>query len=499
MSPHTKQASRSRPLDKALFQSGLQCVKRLYLDYHVPEGMPAPAQVSLERQEAGRRLVELARQAFPRGTTTDPDDMDRAVEQTKELIAAGQPVAIFDAAFRCEGVDVRADVVIPNAAGGVDLFEVKSGIKIKARYLKDVALQVHVIERGGVPVRSATVLHLNARYRHRGGSNYPVQQLFKYANVSDKVRRVVPMIDERLATFRAVLGDPMTRELPTGTWCTAPFPCIYLPACREEGVEHPLIDLPDLTREQESELHQQGVEDVTRIDVKQKGLSLLQRRALRAIAENAAVVEPFVARELRDLPPPLHFLDFTTVLQVLPWFERSRPWQHIPFQWSDTIRHADGRSEALGFSADGKDDPRPAFLRSLADAVRGRGTLVMYGPAVGLRLRELLDDVVGHKAEARALLGMPHFDLGQLVHAGVYHPGFRASFALEDVHRALTGKGGVAELEVRDESTAAATFQKLLQSRARAPTREKAVRPLQAFGRWRSAAIAAVYEELLSR
>jgi hypothetical protein len=316
--------------------------------------------------------------------------------------------------------------------------------------------------------------------------------------VTDKVRKEVAKIGKRVADFQNVLDDPVTRELPTGTWCHLPFPCSHLPTCRREGPEHPLLDLPDLSRDQESEFHQQSIEELADVDPEHPGLTFVQRRALRALESGGLVVEEFVADELRDVEYPLHFIHATSLLQVLPTLEGCHPWQHMPFQWHDTILDKNGRAEQKRFVADGKSDPRPAFASTLAEAVRGPGTLMLYGPTLEQRLRELLDDAPKQKSEVRAILNQARFDLRQLVRAGVYHPDFRASFELVDVHRSLVEESHANGPDIHDDDNAQAAFQRLLNPRTRATTREKLGRQLDAYGEQCSETILALYRALSS-
>ena len=448
--------------------------------------------------DVGLKLIELARQAFPVSQQCDTENFDSAVKQTAKFVEAGQPVAIFDAAFRCEGVEVRCDIVIPHASDGIDVFEVKSGTKIKARYVKDVALQVHAIENSGMQVHTATVLHLNGHYRHRGGTNYPVHELFKYVDVTDKIRKQLGRVGDQTERFQSILEDPSSLDLPIGTWCRVPFRCGYFAQCRAEATEQPLLELPELTRDQEREFHQAGIEDLSQLPDETEALTPLQQRAMRAIRQDTIVIEPFVQQELRDVEYPLHFVSVSTLLEVLPAFHNARPWHHIPFQWTDTIIAADGERESRSFLADGRTDPRSDFLSTLTEITKARGTLMTYGASVEQRIRDLLEDLPEQKTEARAVLHMAHFDLSQLVHAGVYHPGFAGSFDLLSVYGALVGGVNREGLDITDDHGASLAFRRLVNTRTRATTRKKLVTQLEAFGRWQSEVIADLYNSLLA-
>lgn len=489
--------SGSRPIDKALFAAGLQCPKQLYLDYH---DSGAALELSTGRKrlaELGIKLTELAHEAFPKSETADRDDIDTAVEQTRTWLQENEHVAVFDAAFAVDDLEVRADIAIPDGSGGIEIYEVKSGTKVKPRHIRDLAFQVYAIERSGFEVRRAWVLHLNTQYSHRGGNRYPVLELFKHVDVTDKVRGQTGKIGDQLANLRNHLNDPETREQPTGTWCHIPFPCSYQLACREQGPELPLLDLPELNREQETGLLEAGIENLGAVSVDQDGLSSMQQRAVRAIQSREMVIDAFVGSELRDVEFPLHFVDATSLLLVLPVLESSRPWQHVPFQWHTTTVDEDGNATNSSFVGDGKTDPRPEFINQLGQTVAGEGTMMLYGPSLEHRLRELLDDLPDQKADVRSVLNQARFDLRQLVKDGVYHPEFHTSFGLVSVHQALVNDSDFGDGEVLTHDDAQEACQRLMNSRTRAATRDKLIAQLNDYGQAWSGAIARLYRALI--
>ena len=171
---HLKKTSKpksARNLDKCLFEAGQQCHKRLWLDYNEPAAEPAgPMREAMSA--VGAQLRALARSAFPKGVAVAADDVAAAFAETKEKIAAGA-TALFDAAFVADGVEVRCDVLVLHRDGQCDLFEIKSGTKVKHRYVNDLAMQAHVLGQCGLKMRAAYLLHVNPKYVHKEGADYP--------------------------------------------------------------------------------------------------------------------------------------------------------------------------------------------------------------------------------------------------------------------------------------------------------------------------------------
>lgn len=491
-------ASDPRPLDKALFAAGLQCAKRLYLSYHHPEEVPEPTDTQTAMAEAGKQLVELAREGFPKGVVIEATDFAKALEQTKALLAEKKPCILFDAAFRSQNVDVRCDVALVSADGSLSIFEVKSGTKVKPRHVMDVALQTHVIEAAGYKVRSANILHVNAQYRHEQEGKYPAQKLFKNSDVTERARKNLPKVKEQLEAFNAVLQDPSTLDLPTGLWCKEPFPCIYLESCRADACEHPLFELPELARPQEHKFHENGIEDIGALDASATGLSPVQKRAILAVQKGAPVIEDFVRNELKDLDYPVHFLHVEFLLEVLPRHVGTRPWQQIPYLWSALTLHQDGRIEHSSQVCDDKDDPRPNFVRTLAARTKVEGMLFLFSNYFEARMREMLEDQLGPavKSDLRALINMPYLEMQHLVHAGVYAPDFHGSFELDVVANALLGEDPAKDLAIGNSSAAMQAYLKLLNSRTRATTKTKLKEDLVAWAKSRSERMHALYTAL---
>jgi len=486
-----------RPITKELYAASLQCGKQLYLDYH-DSGDAEDLSTGRQRLvELGLRLTELAREAFPQSETADSDDIETAAEQTRTWLQERPHVAVFDAAFAVDGLEVRADIAIADGSGGVEVYEVKSGTKVKPRHIRDLAFQVHTISLSGFEVRKSWVLHINTQYRHDGGSRYPVLEIFKHIEVTDKVRGQLGKVSGNLTKLRALLDDEATRDLKTGTHCHIPFPCKYTPACREEESSQPLLDLPELSRDQEADLRDQGVHTFADLTVDLEGLNSIQQRAIRASRSGELVIEPFVGDELRDVEFPLYFVDTTSLLVVLPMLKSSRPWHYVPFQWHATILEEDGEVSSASFVSDGKADPRSEFVNHLAHLLADDGTVMLYGTSLEHRMRELMEDLPDCKPAIREVLNQARFDLRQLVKAGVYHPKFQASFELTSVHEALVSEVDLDGHEIRCGDDAQAACERLMNSRTRAATREKLTAQLAMYGQTRSEAVAGLYHALL--
>lgn len=475
-------AKNPRSLDKHLFEAGQQCHKRLWFDFHEP----APEATSIGRQlmsSVGQQLLDLARSVFPKGVTVGEERAAEAAARTAQLLADETPL-LFDAAFAAEDLEARSDIVVRHRDGALDLYEVKSGTKLKHRYVNDLALQVHVATLCGHKVRAAFLLHVNAGYVHKEGADFPPMQLLRSADVTAKVQKQLDLVRRRLGHFRQVLAEPSAPNVPTGTYCTTPFPCPHLARCAKDEGEAPLRELPEQTRTQEMELHRAGIREIPQLEPERPGLTFRQRRTVACVLAGEPIVEPFVAEELEQCTRPLHFLALAALPEPLPRFDGQRPWRHMPYGWAAITVHPDGRTERAQFVHVDKTDPRPEFVTTLAKHLEVGGTIVCWDAEALEELRALLDDLPAQKAAVRAVLGRSHVDLMQLLDAGAFHPQLREHRDLRAAVATWLGDHSGAELALFGEDDLRAALTKATTPRTRATTRDKIADDLKAALVW---------------
>lgn len=481
----------ARNLGKNLFEAGQQCHKRLWLETHEP----VAEQVSDSRREMSRigaELRGLARTAFPMGVAITQEELSAAAEETAAQLEAGAPV-LFDAAFVGDGLEARCDILVVHKDRRVDLFEIKSGTKVKQRYVHDLALQANVLAASGLELQRAYLLHVNTKYTHRAGEDYPPMQLLRSSDVTTKVVKQQPNVARKLLAMQQVMGAKAAPALPMGTYCTTPFACPYGARCAESAPALPLTRLPELTRQLEAELHKEGVEDLSSIDAEREGLTFRQRRALQSHAQGKRLIESFLREELAESDYPLHFLAVAVVTDPLPIFEQQRPWQRTPFAWALRTQHPDGRIEEHTFAQVDRDDPRGAFVKSLSRQLEAGGTAVVWGEECLTELRPLLESLPDEKSSVRALLGVDHLDLRALLESTVFDPGLSSYQDIAVVAAKLLGDPSGEELEGLGADARFALVQKARTPRVRATTREKIAATVTDALRWQAEKLASLF------
>jgi hypothetical protein len=430
--------------------AGQQCHLRLWRECYQRDLSTPPDARTQALLDSGQRIGQLATERYPGGEWIDEDyrQLDEAVEHTGRALASTAP-ALFEAAFRYQDVRVRVDVLQRVSADEWDVIEVKSSGSVHAKHIADLALQVWVVRGAGLKVRRACVLTVNNRYVY-GGADYDLQQLFALHDRSAAVAEAAEAMAEGITDLHEMLGRPDPPDILPGPHCHRPHRCSFYAHCTRdvEPVEYPLRDLPSLGAARLVELAQDGYEDIRELPDSLR-LSPLQRRARAAAIAGAPVVSPGLSDVLSAVEYPIHHLDFETFGGPLPRYAGTRPFQGLPFQWSNHIEHPDGRVEHHEYLCRNDCDPRPECARLLLASLGGAGTIVTYGTHEVTVIRRLMAAVPRYRQALGALVARC-WNLHPVIREHYYHPEFHGSFSLKRVLPVLAPALSYAYLEVSD-------------------------------------------------
>jgi hypothetical protein len=453
-------------LSKSKLISGWQCGKRLWLEKYQPDA----AIISARTQAAfatGNQVGAVAQQQFPGGVLIEHDtELSAALQETADRLAEPGPVTLFEATFKADGVLIRADVLIREREGRVQLIEVKSATAVKDYHLQDCAIQLWVLEQLGLEVARVEVGHINNQFVYPGGGDY--EGLFIYADVTAEARQLQPTVPRLVAELRAVLDGPEP-EIPMGAHCTTPFDCPFIEYCKGPQAELPVAWLPG-GRTLHARLERDGYRDMRDIPPGQLGDTAEWCRAVTVAG--VPDLRPGAAAALRPLGWPRYYLDFETLGPAVPVFAGTRPYSPQAFQWSCHVEHADGTLTHHEFLADGSTAPMRACAQSLIQALGDTGPVLMYTSyedSVLQRLIESCPDLEPPLQAIRARL----FDLHPVTKRHYYHPDMHGSWSIKAVLPTIAADLSYADLqEVTVGTDAEVKFLEMLDPATGAERRE---------------------------
>ena len=365
-----------KALSKTTYLAGLQCEKRLWLEFNQPEQVPPVSQAQQYQFDQGAQVETMARGMFPHGEPITGDIVDLATRsaKTKEVMA-GSVAAIFEAAFLYDNTCVVADIITRNGNGAWDLYEVKAATEVKDVHIPDLAVQKYVMEHAGAPVEKTFVIHINRNHVH-GDPNAPA--LFATEDVTTAVEALLPRVGENLQRFRRVVRAADAPEIVIGPHCSDPYPCPFTEHCWQLYGNRTVFDIPRLSKAKQEQLRGQGILLLEQLPA-EFDLNANQRAYVQRMLGNQVEIDAAGIREqLATLVYPLYFLDFETDSAAIPRFDGTRPYQQIPFQYSCHTMIADGNIRHSEYLHQNESDPRPQLSESLLASIGENGSVVVY-------------------------------------------------------------------------------------------------------------------------
>jgi hypothetical protein len=425
-----------------------------------------------DRRGASMRVEAVARLRFPGGVAVPEVERDpaNAVACTRALVADASVPAVFAGVFARDGVGVGIDVLVRRAGGLFDLVEVTAGTRVRERHATHVALQLWVLAGNGVAVDRVGLLALDRQYVHAGGAVDPMR-LFVHEDLTAPARALQPRMGPQVAAMLAALDGSAPPEIPTGGQCIRPR-CPFYEHCHTGEPLHPVSELPRLEPVQLDALRALAITDLRAVPADFPTLTVLQARACEVVRTGRPFRDPAIGGALGAIVRPAHFVDFETFSTAIPVHPGTRPYENVPFQWSDHVLDGD-RIVHRAFLHEAS-DPRRAFAESLLAATVDAASVVVYSSfeadVLAALAIELPDLAPGLEALRRRIV-----DLLPIVRDHCYHPAFRGSFSLKAVVPALVPGLGYDDLAIRHGLAAMAAYEELVDPTT-APPRRVALR-----------------------
>ena len=364
-------------LSKSQYLRGLQCQKSLYLHKFHKE---LRDEISASQEAifaSGTQVGILAQDLFPGGTEVPYEGLsfDDQVEMTKSEISTGTKT-IYEASFMHEGIFVKVDI-LHRGAKGWEIYEVKSSTAVKTVNFHDVALQYYVLAGRGIDISKACLVYINSQYVCNG--DIEVEQLFSVSDLTEDVMSMQPEVVSNIITMRSALekGEP---QIDIGPHCSNPYDCDFRGHCWRHVPPNSIFDLRGRGIDKFDYYHR-GLDSFENLPLDE--LNNSQRFQVEMHLTQGERIDPSGIREFLDsLWYPLCHFDFETFMSPVPLYDRMRPYQQIPFQYSLHIqRDPDGPIKHYEFLAQPHGDPRPELIRAMLKQIPDDGCVLTYNMA----------------------------------------------------------------------------------------------------------------------
>jgi hypothetical protein len=365
---------------------------------------------------------------------------------------------IFEAGISPTDLYSRIDILVPVGNESWDIIEVKSTTEVKAVHLDDLAFQRYCCLQAGLDIRNCNLAHLNREYVLDGSVN--PEELFTIEDVTGEIAPYSALVPDRIADIFRVLDSPQCPDGVIGPHCHDPYNCSLSECECWRGVPDGSVLELYYGGTKKWQLFNQGIVNLTDIPEETKLTPTQQLQKHCALTGQCYLERGPLNGFLNSLQYPVQFLDFETVSPGIPMFQGTRPYQHVPFQFSlHVIESKNSKPVHHSFLADGRDDPRPEFVKQLKSVLKSDGSIVVYNQSFEQRI---LTDLAIAFPEEQSWITETIMRMKDLLQPfrkfHYYNPSQKGSASIKKVLPALTGQG-YEHMEIGEGTMASLMFQ----------------------------------------
>jgi predicted RecB family nuclease len=426
-------------LTKSKYMNGLQCTRLLW--FANKKQLPELTLSDEHKFSQGHDFEEYVKQLYPKGIDLAGMGFKENIYKTEELVKKNK--TIFEAGFAVDNLYVRTDLIKPSK-NGWDLYEIKSTTKTKPQHMLDLAFQKYVLEKCGLKINKCFVIFINNEYIKNG--NIDLKELILQEEVTEQVD-LVDDIEKHAKAFIEVISQKSYTDIPISQDCNKPYECPLKKNCWGTLPEYNVLQLTNWRVYWK--LLEEGIEDIKDIPEGTK-LTAKDEIIIEAVKENKPIIsKEHIKHFLKSLNYPLYHFDFETFDTAVPIYDKSRPYQKIPFQYSLHIEQEDGSIEHREFLAEGDKDPRLLLLNQMKTDLKRTGDIIVFNKSFEISvMNKLAEDFPEHKWLLQAINRI--VDLADPFKAFYYYnPSQKGSYSLKKVLPAIAGKS-YDELEINN-------------------------------------------------
>tara|TARA_Y100000310_G_C20699915_1_gene828762 strand:- start:4718 stop:6163 length:1446 start_codon:yes stop_codon:yes gene_type:complete len=435
-------------LTKSKYMTGQQCLRLLW--HSTRKLLPEKTIAEKQKLSQGHEFEECAHKLFPDAVNLADIDFEDNLKKTKELIE--QRKTIFEAGIKVDDLFLRADVFEP-VGDGWNLYEIKASTKQKPEHIPDLAFQKFVCEKAGLNIKKCFVIFLNKEFVKKG--DIDSKELATIEEVTEKVD-LIDDVEKNAKLYLEIMNQEKTPDITISKNCNKPYPCDIKYDCWNTLPKNNVLHLTNWRVYWK--LFDEGIIDLKDVP-KDTKLTPKDQTILEGETENKIMIsKEHIKHFLDSLNYPLCHLDFETFDTAVPIFDKSRPWQKMPFQYSVHIQPENGEIVHYEYLAQGDEDPRLKLLESLKEHTKNSGSVIVFNKSfeIGV-LTKLAEDFPEHKEWIQDVLSRI-IDLAVPFQSFYYYnPEQKGSYSIKKVLPAITGKS-YSELEINNGGDASALY-----------------------------------------
>lgn len=405
------------------------------------------------------KVSKFARKLFPDSiyqynTSSKQENIDKTLHHLTDK------KTIFNAVIGIDSLYAQVDILEPAGGYGWNIYELKNSPSLKKReIIKELTFQKFIAESLNMKINGCYAINVNSEFKKEGDVN--PENLFNIHDFTNEVNLVNRTeFDLQIKELLYFLKKEDSEESIKNS-CKTPKSCRASTICWGELEESDIFHLREGT-DQSIKYYNKGVRFIQQIPEEDE---LTFKQSIQVKTEKLGIPhidKNVISEYIESIRYPVYYLDFETINSSIPIYERSRPFQHIPFQYSLHIQQTEKSSiEHHEYIDAGAGDPRQEILALLSKLILPGGTIVCFEDTFEKRCLRESADIFPEYNEWYKMIVNDFFDLAMPFKAfAYYHPEQKGSTSLKKVVAALTGSG-YESLHIKDGYSANFEFLKI--------------------------------------
>ena len=486
-------------LNKSDYLIGLKCLKSLWIEKNQKEKIREKSSTFGEiLKEEGEEIEKMARRYFKspsiditKKCSPNKNSLSKQIKYSTDCLTKNS--ILFRPKFATENLTSKIDILKPFKDKTFELIEVTSSTNIKSEHIDSVAFQYFVCRKAGVDVCKCHLLYPNKEYTLQEKLN--LEKFLRLKEITQKVLEKQNEVKLNTQKFTKIISSEEFEDI-----CLNKRKCHHKNIITPKISEYELYTLTRITEKKLKKLQDENIQSLKNINSSHSLLTDAQKIQLKALhsPKKYYINSDPINNILKKLTYPLYFMDFETIFSAIPIYFKTKPYQHIPFQFSLHIQTTKN-SNLLHkeFLATSKKDPRQDFLKNLLKLTQqDRGSIIVYYEAFEKKiLRDLAKNFPEFKKQINSLLERI-FDLHKIFSGfHYYHSKQKGSTSIKEVFPILCPEFSYSHLTISNGAECVVSFKKLIQNELIKEEREELIKDLKEYCKLDTLAMVKILEK----
>jgi predicted RecB family nuclease len=352
--------------------------------------------------------------------------------------------------FISGGYLAKADILQKLENNTWHLFDVKLGSKYKTKHIHDISFIVMVLAKLGVNVNKITILYLSNDYR----LGMDTSKLFKELDCTEKVKL---KSQEFLDISCKVFKDLTSQNMPKPYLKRSCRNCPIFECCMGRDKKNHIFSLPKLSVASMEKLLALGIDTIDKIPENFE-LNEVQKVVRNCVLTNTIYTSKNLKADLENLIPPFYYLDFESVVTVVPLYKNVAPHTQVLTQFSlDKVKTLGNTLNHYEYIADQTRNCDKEIAEKLIEYLDENGSIITYAnfERVAIyRLANLFPDL----CEKLNKIACRIVDLELIIRKNYYDISFCGRFSIKKILSVLVPRMNYKNLKIGNGRDASAAF-----------------------------------------